>query len=392
MGLPLNSFVLLFLVVASYASHQTYPGTSTRPILSDSEASLLSEANYLQGWSVEDISIPSQPDYVVGSGQAYTDIQVAVNAAMNAGGSTRKYIEIQPGTYAQTVYVVGTVPLTIYGSGSSPSDVVITLSQPADMSTSAYINQVNSDGSRYKEGDPGYSLYHSCSTKSSGEIGTTCTSIFWITAADVQVYNLQVTNYYTSNGVGQSVALKTDADKIRLSNLNLISRQDTLYAGSGKAGVTQRVYVDNTYIEGDVDFVFGGASTVFTGVTFMAVSERHPSGAIFFAPNTAASNSYGFFVTDSVITGDSGFKSSQKASLARSWDSSVSAGNYVAGSSPNGQLEIRNTTIDGILNADAPYSTSTSSRTYSGNTATNRNLDDNNYNRFWEYQNTGDGA
>lgn len=84
---------------------------------------------------------------------------------------------------------------------------------------------MNPDGSRYKEGDPGYSLYHSCSTKSTGEIGTTCTSIFWIAAADVQVYNLQVTNYYTSNGVGQSVALKTDADKIRLTNLNLISRQ-----------------------------------------------------------------------------------------------------------------------------------------------------------------------
>lgn len=77
--------MLFFLVVASYASNQNYPGTSTRPILSESEASLLSEANYLQGWSVEGISIPSQPDYVVGSGQAYTDIQAAVNAAMNAG-------------------------------------------------------------------------------------------------------------------------------------------------------------------------------------------------------------------------------------------------------------------------------------------------------------------
>lgn len=42
---------------------------------------------------------------------------------------------------------------------------------------------------------------------------------------------------------------------------------------------------------------------MFTNVTFMAVSERHPSGAIFFAPNTAPSNSYGFFVTNSVITG-----------------------------------------------------------------------------------------
>lgn len=85
LALSLKAFVLLFLVVASYASHQNYPGTSTRPILSDSEASLLSEANYLQGWNVEDITIPSQPDYVVGNGQAYTDIQAAVNAAINAG-------------------------------------------------------------------------------------------------------------------------------------------------------------------------------------------------------------------------------------------------------------------------------------------------------------------
>lgn len=93
-------------------------------------------------------------------------------------------------------------------------------------------------------------------------------------------------------------------NKIFENYLNTTLFQDTLYAGSGKAGVTQRVYVDNTYIEGDVDFVFGGASAVFTNVTFMAVSDRHPSGAIFFAPNTAANNSYGFFVTDSVITGN----------------------------------------------------------------------------------------
>lgn len=69
--------------------------------------------------------------------------QVLYKNSLFLGGSSRKYIEIQPGTYAQTVYIVGKVPLTIYGSGSSPSDVVITLSQPADMTTTTYINQVN---------------------------------------------------------------------------------------------------------------------------------------------------------------------------------------------------------------------------------------------------------
>ncbi|ERL91726.1 pectinesterase [Dendroctonus ponderosae] len=391
MGVLTIALLSSLLVMTSYGSHQTYPGTSTRPVLSNSEAEILSEENYLQGWSVEGISIPSTPDYSVGSTQTYTDIQQAVNAAINAGGTSRKYIAIDPGTYAQSVYVTGSVPLTIYGTGSSPSNVSIILSQPADMTVSAYIDQVNPDGSRYSSGDPGYKLYKSCASKSD-TIGTSCSSIFWITASNVQVYNLQVTNTYTSNGVGQSVALKTDADKVRLSTLNLISRQDTLYAGSNNDGVVQRVYIDNTYIEGDVDFVFGGAATVFTGVTFKAVSDRHPSGAIVFAPSTVPGNSYGFLAINSVITADSTFKSSQKVNLARAWDAGVSAGDYVADSSPNGQLVIRSTEIDLIINADAPYATSTSKRAYSGNNDTSRDLNDNTYNRFWEYDNTGDGA
>lgn len=93
-----------------------------------------------------------------------------------------------------------------------------------------------------------------------------------------------------------------------------------------------------------------------------------------------------------LILADSTFKSSLKVSLARAWDAGVSSGEYVADSSPNGQLVIRNTEIDLVINVDAPYATSTSKRAYSGNTDTSRDLDNNTYNRFWEYDNTGDGA
>lgn len=393
MGLVTNIFTAIFLLAAANAaSHQTYPGTSTRPILSDSEAATLSESKYLQGWSVESISLPSSPDYVVNpSGGTYTDIQAAVNAAINAGGTTRKYIQIKAGTYKQTVFIYGKVPLTIYGAGSSPSDVSIILSQAATLSVSDWIKQVNPGGTRYKSGDPAYSIYNQCAS-GSGTIGTTCTSIFWIDSDNVQVYNLQVTNSYGQSGDAQAVALKTDADKVHLSNVNLISRQDTLYAGSGKAGTTQRVYVENSYIEGDVDFVFGGASAVFSKTTFKAVSDRHPSSAVVFAPNTAPNNAYGFLVENSVITGDSTFKSTKVVKLARSWDANTASGAYVSGTSPNGELLIRNTQIDGVINVSAPYTTSTSSRTYSGDASTSRNLNNNNYNRFWEFSNTGDGA
>lgn len=45
-----------------------------------------------------------------------------------------------------------------------------------------------------------------------------------------------------------------------------------------------------------------------------------------------------------------------------------------------------------MLNVDAPYDTAAGGRAYAGNANTNRDLDDLNYNRFWEYKNTGAGA
>ena len=55
----------------------------------------------------------------------------------------------------------------------------------------------------------------------------------------------------------QAVALKCDADKSQFENCNFIGRQDTLYANEG------RQYYLNCYIEGHIDFIFGGAQAYF---------------------------------------------------------------------------------------------------------------------------------
>ncbi|ENN83163.1 hypothetical protein YQE_00477, partial [Dendroctonus ponderosae] len=381
-----NSILALFLLVVGCAiADQTPPGTSTRPILTSSEASNYQKSNYLQGWSPESIST-SSADYTVGSG-GYSTIQAAVNAAIKAGGSSRKHIKISAGTYSEVVYIPSTnVPLTLYGAGSSPSNTVISLSLSALISGSTYKNMV---GGLFSSGDPAYSMFESCASKSA--IGTSCSSVFWVKAASVQIVNLTIKNSSKNTGTDQAVALQTNSDKVQIENSRLLGHQDTFYSGGGGT-TTQRSHVTNTYIEGDVDFVFGGGTTVFEGCTFHAKADRN-SEAVVFAPETDPSQTYGYLVVSSTITGDNAYADSRKVYFARSWDAGLSSANeYVAGSSPNGQVVIRESTINGVIPTKAPYTTATSGRTYSGNAGSSRNLNDGNYNRFWEYANTGNAA
>lgn len=81
-------------------------------------------------------------------------------------------------------------------------------------------------------------------------------------------------------------------------------------------------------------------------------------------------------------------------SLARSWDRGIkSADLYVPGVSPNGQLVIRDSNIDDVINVVAPYaSAATSKRPFSTDIKQDRDLDDNTHNRLWEYNNSGHGS
>nr|AAW28928.1 pectin methylesterase [Sitophilus oryzae] len=378
--------VLLLLAVVLASADQTAPGTASRPILTASESNYFTTATYLQGWSPPSIST-SKADYTVGNG--YNTIQAAVNAAINAGGTTRKYIKINAGTYQEVVYIPNTkVPLTIYGGGSSPSDTLITLNMPAQTTPSAYKSLV---GSLFNSADPAYSMYNSWRSKS-GAIGTSCSTVFWGKAPAVQIVNLSIENSAKNTGDQQAVALQTNSDQIQIHNARLLGYQDTLYAGSGSSSV-ERSYYTNTYIEGDIDFVFGGGSAIFESCTFYVKADRRSDTSVVFAPDTDPHKMYGYFVYKSTITGDSAWSSSKKAYLGRAWDSAVSSSSaYVPGTSPNGQLIIKESTIDGIINTSGPWTTATSGRTYSGNNANSRDLNNDNYNRFWEYNNSGNGA
>ncbi|MBQ9604610.1 MAG: pectin methylesterase, partial [Firmicutes bacterium] len=89
-------------------------------------------------------------------------------------------------------------------------------------------------------------------------------------AVNTRIENLTIEN---SAGygkiVGQAVALSAGGDRSVFKKLRLIGRQDTLMLppcfreAQEKPDLYVRQYFEDCYIEGDVDFIFGGAAAVF---------------------------------------------------------------------------------------------------------------------------------
>lgn len=384
---------LALAAAASLVCGPAAPGTVTRPVLSSSEAAPFTEAAYL-GWSgaytapVADPWRPRpivahRPDYVVG--KAFTSVQAAVNAAVTAGGTVRKYIAVLPGTYTGTVFIpAGAPPLTVYGIG----DARLEFSVDASITPAAWVALVNPSG-QYLPGDPAYGMYNSCATRTSATAGL-CATVVWSQSADLQLRGLTITNTLLDTvdaGTHQAVALRTDGDRTQLESMRLVGRQDTFYANAGTAGQIARVLVRDSYIEGDTDFVFGNASAVFDRTTFHVVGSRKPTNGVIFAPSTNPLYPYGFLVRDSRLTTDPGYAGGH---FGRAWDQGAGTTGYLPGVSPNGQLVLRDSHLGTGFDLTAPWApAATTSRPFTGNVTPGRNLDDPAYNRLWEYHNAG---
>ena len=276
-----------------------------------------------------------------GSG-THTTVQAALTAA--ASGTARRYILVKPGTYRGVVSISGSTPITLYGADTDATRVVI----------------VNSNSAA----DAG---------------GTSGSATFTTKAAGFQLMNLTISNDFatpTSGSNIQAVALYTTGDKTVLQNVRLHGFQDTFYADSSSATAIARVYVKDSFIEGDTDFIFGRAVLVIDGGTIHYLSSRKGTGSgVHFAPSTHVDNMYGFLATRVNFTAESGAPSN-KISLGRSWDQSSTT------PTPNGQAVVRESMLGGHISQTAPWAAAaTSGRAYS---ATG--------NRFNEYCNSGPGA
>lgn len=389
-------------------STQEAPGSAARPILSKSEAQNFTRAHYFaRGGMIAAVqNDPWQPEllnlkdietpWIVGKDAPYQTVQQAVNAAIKAAKSDQRIvIKILPGVYEGTVYIpMDAAPVTLLGAGDKPEQVTIQLALDSMISPQTWRETVNPQG-QYQPGDPAWEMYQTCALKTTAAVATTCAAVLWSQNNGFHLANLTVTNSLLDNvdgGPHQGVALRTDGDKVQIENVRLIGRQDTFFVNTSDRKnryVTDRisrVFIKDSYIEGDVDYVFGRANAVFDNVHFHTVSSRQKNEAFVLAPNTLPDNSYGFLVQNSRFTTDSGFKNGYFAKLGRAWDQGAKATGYLPGKTSNSQAVIMNSTIDGGYDSLSPWgSAATTSRPFNGNNSPDRNLDDVNFNRLWEY-------
>ena len=276
-----------------------------------------------------------------GSG-THSTVQAAINAA--ASGTARRYILIKPGTYRGVVSYSGATPITLYGADSDATKVVIV---------------------------------NNASAAAAG--GTDKSATFTSKSAGLQLLNLTVSNDFATPATGtniQAVALYVTGDKTVLQNVRLHGFQDTLFADLASETAVTRVYIKNSFIEGDTDFIFGAATLVIDGSSINYLSSRKTSGGgACLAPSTRVSQNYGMLVINSQFTAQAGAVAN-KVSLGRSWDE----GGITP--TPNGQAVVRETALGAHIRKVDPWAAAaTSSRAFS---ATG--------NRFSEYCNGGVGS
>jgi len=324
--------------------------TSTRPQLAASDAANQTILKYVaqsDNWDpTPGLGNASAltPEFTVaadGSGTHKT-VQAAITAA--SSGAVRRYILIKPGSYREQIKYTGTTPLTLYAADSDATRVVI-------------VNNL--------------------SAATAG--GTSKTATFMSSAAGLQLMNLSVSNDFATPSSGndlQAVALHVTGDKTVLQNVRLHGFQDTLFTDTASDSKASRVYIRNSFIEGDTDFIFGGASLVIDSSTLHYLSSRKGSGSgVYLAPSTRVSNQFGFLVIASTFTADASAPAN-KISLGRSWDQGG------VSPTPNGQALIRESVLGAHINKAAPWAAAaTSGRVYSASG-----------NRFYEFCNSGKGA
>lgn len=388
-------------------SEQVAPGTASRPILSTDEAKNFQQARYFTAmdpnaapWSPYAIRLPAQPNFVVGpagtQGVTHTTIQAAVDAAIAKHSSSRQYIAILPSEYEGTVYVPAAPgSVTLYGTGEKPIDVKIGLAIDSEMDTATWRRLVN-PGGKYMPGKPAWYMFDRCQSKHSATVGVMCSAVFWSQNTGLQLQNLTIENNLGDSvdaGNHQAVALRSDGDQVQIDKVNILGRQNTFFVTNSGVDNTlknnriTRTLVTNSYIEGDVDIVSGRGAVVFDNTDFRVMNTRTQQEGYVFAPATLSNMFYGFLAVNSRFTamGDG------VAQLGRSLD---------VDSASNGQVVIRDSVINEGFNMAKPWGNAAiSQRPYAGNTGAvdekgnvQRNLNDANFNRMWEYNNRGVGS
>jgi pectinesterase len=133
-------------------------------------------------------------------------------------------------------------------------------------------------------------------------IGTFRTPSTQIDADDFTAENITFEN--SAGPVGQALAIRVDGDRIAFRNCRFLGWQDTILLNRG------RQYFENCYVEGHVDFIFGGATAYFEKCQIQCLGNGYITAA-----STPSNQTYGFIFSNCKITG----RPDVKTYLGRPW-------------------------------------------------------------------------
>jgi pectinesterase len=342
------------------------------------------------GSSVSDANSSSAADSASDSG-AYATVQAAIDAAVAKGGTDRVYIRVLPGTYREVVCVGSNAPpITLYGTSADPTQTVIAFD--------------NYNGKTKTAGAPANPCTPNASATTYGTAGSATFSAF---ANGFDAKNITFSNDATPAtltamaGSGtQAVALMTEADRVILENVRVLGHQDTLYVETPNSDTVVRTYMKGSYVAGDVDFIFGGASFVLDATQIQFVSDRTLKGQAL-APSTDSRNPHGILVSNGNFTADPNTAPGAMG-LGRAWDRSCGADSsaylsmcVAVGHYPNGQAVVRNSILGPHVDASPWLPSATTKRPYCNTDwpcAIDGGAGTCPANRLYEYQNTGPGS
>lgn len=231
------------------------------------------------------VAAAASPDATVaidGSGD-YTSVQEAIGKApMRTGAADPRWvIRVKPGTYRERIYVQrerGNITVV----GDEAATTVITFDMHANMPG--------------PDGLP---------------IGTFRTPTVQIDGDGFEMENLTIANSAGRPGprpggpdVAQALALRVDGDRVAFRNCRFLGWQDTILVNRG------RHYFAGCYIEGHVDFIFGGATALFERCHIHCLRDGYITAA-----STPEGQANGLVFADCKITGVEG----ARTYLGRPW-------------------------------------------------------------------------
>ncbi|KQQ82552.1 pectin esterase [Xanthomonas sp. Leaf131] len=230
----------------------------------------------LAGLSLGSIAaIAADPVYTVAKqGSAgYRTVQAAIDAAVQGG--KRAQITIGAGVYQELVVVPSNAPaLKLIGAGATQT--VITYDN--------YASRINPATGK--------------------EYGTSGSSSVIIAGNDFTAEQLSFGNH--AGPVGQAVAVRVDGDRAAFRNVRFLGYQDTLYLRNPKLS-----YFLDCYVEGTVDFIFGGGTALFENAQLHSLGDGYLTAA-----STPQESARGFVFRNARITAASGVS---RVFLGRPW-------------------------------------------------------------------------